>query len=1086
MNKEKLKKRARDTIVFIALMFLSVGLYAQALTVKGKVLDGEGYAIAGVAVIVEGTTIGTVTNDEGDYVLNNVPAGSVLQYVLVGYVTATEKATNDRTTINVIMLESTESLEEITVVAFGKQTKTSMVSSVESVNVKELRVPSSNFTTSFSGRIAGMIAYQTSGEPGYDNASFFIRGITTFGTGKVDPLILIDNMEVSASDLSKLHPDDLESFSVLKDASAAALYGARGANGVVLVTTKQGSKGAARLSLRVENAFSSATSKLQMADPITYMEMANEALWTRSNTSNTMNTVYSRAKIEETRLGVNPYVYPAVDWVGMLIKDVTANQRANLSVSGGGDVARYYVAATFSQDNGILKVDNRNNFNNNINVKKYTLRSNINIDITKTTELIVRLHGGFDDYQGPLQGGSDLYKKILKVSPVRFPAYYEPVGVYTNTNHILFGNEDSGGRYLNPYAEMLRGYKNTSSSSLSAQLELKQDLNNWIPGLTARLLANTTRNAGFSQQRAYTPYYYDAVGYDRLTDTYRLTALNSIASSGAEKGTEYLEYIPGSNYVNSAMYGEAAVNWEQKFADKHTVGAMLVGIIRQYTDSNALDPLFDPPQPSLAASLPQRNLGLSGRFTYGYDNRYFAEANFGYNGSEKFDKGHRWGFFPSIGGAWMVSNEAFWKDWKNTVSKLKLRYTYGLVGNDAIGNQRFFYLSNIVINGWTRDAGAGSIYMAGYNNDGFGTDGNGVPYTGVNILAYANPKIGWEVSYKSNIGIEIGLFKDKLEIQADIWNEHRTNILQSRADIAVDMGLWSTPKVNVGEAKGEGVDVSLDYNQAIGKDWWITGRANFTYAHSEYLYYEEPDFVSQGLPWRSKKGRTTTHSEGYVSERLFIDQNEINRAPRQELGSTVEYAAGDIKYKDLDGDGYVNARDMVALGYPVTPEINYGFGVSAGYKNIDVSVFFQGSGRSSFFINPKEMAPFVPSIDLSTGKEMENGLAQFIADDYWTELTQDPYARWPRLANREIQNNTVRSDWWMYTNKYLRFKSFEVGYTLPEKISKKVRMSSARIYVSGTNLLLFSNFKIWDIELGDNGLNYPLQRVFNIGINFGF
>jgi TonB-linked SusC/RagA family outer membrane protein len=891
-------------------------------------------------------------------------------------------------------------------------------------------------------------------------------------------------MEMTTSDLAKLHPDDLESFSVLKDASAAALYGARGANGVVLITTKQGTKGAARLSFRVENSFSMPTSTLDMADPITYMEMANEALWTRSNTSSARNTVYSRAKIEETRLGINPYAYPAVDWVDMLIKDVTSNQRANINISGGGEIARYYVAATFAQDNGILKVDKRNSFNNNVDYKKYTLRSNINIDVTKTTELIVRLHGGFDDYQGPLQGGSDLYQKILKVSPVRFPAYYEPVGIYQNANHILFGNEDSGGRYLNPYAEMLRGYRNTASSSLSAQLELKQDLGGWIEGLSARLLANTTRNGSFSQRRAYTPYYYDVASYDRLNDTYRLTALNAISSAGGEKGTEYLEYIPGSNNVNSALYGEAAIQWERKFADKHSVGAMLVGIIRQYTDSNAIDPELL--IPTLAQSLPQRNLGLSGRFTYGYDNRYFVEANFGYNGSEKFDKGHRWGFFPSIGGAWMVSNEAFWADLKNTVSKLKFRYTYGLVGNDAIGNQRFFYLSNIIINGWTRDEGAGSIYMGGYNYDGFGTDGWGMPYTGVNILAYANPKIGWEVSYKSNIGIELGLFKDKLEIQADIWNEHRTNILQSRADIAVDMGLWSTPKVNVGEAKGQGVDVSLDYNQTIGKDWWITGRANFTYAHSEYLYYEEPDFVSQGLPWRSKTGRTTTHSEGYISERLFIDQNDINNSPRQELGTVVEYAAGDIKYRDLDGDGYVNARDMVALGYPTTPEINYGFGVSVGYKGWDVSVFFQGSGRSSFFIDPRAMAPFVPDIDLSTGKELENGLAQFIADDYWTELTQDPYAKWPRLANREIANNTVRSDWWMHTNRYLRFKSFEVGYTLPENLVKKALMSSARIYVSGTNLLLFSDFKIWDVELGGNGLNYPLQRVFNIGINFGF
>jgi TonB-linked SusC/RagA family outer membrane protein len=1062
------------------MIFLNVDLQAQNISVKGKVIDQDGNALPGVAIFVdENTTLGTTSDDDGDYVLNNVPMGSTLVFSLVGFITDKTKVTDEKKTYNAILLEATESLEEVTVVAFGKQTKASVVSAIESVNVKELRVPSSNFTTSFSGRIAGMIAYQTSGEPGFDNASFFIRGITTFGTGKVDPLILIDNMEMSVSDLAKLHPDDLESFSVLKDASAAALYGARGANGVVLVTTKQGQTGKAQLSFRFENSFSAATSKLQMADPITYMEMANEAASTRLPYP---TTVYSRAKIEETRLGVNPYVYPAVDWMGMLTKNVTNNQRANLNISGGGDIARYYVAGSFAQDNGILNVDKRNNFNNNVDYKKYTLRSNININITKSTELIVRLYGGFDDYQGPLQGGSDMYQKILKVSPVRFPAYYEPYGVYNGANHILFGNEDPGGRYMNPYAEMLKGYRNTATSSLSAQLELKQDFGQWIPGLSARLLGNTTRNAGFSQQRSYNPYYYDVAGYDRVSDEYHLMALNSNTSEGVmdtDKGTEYLEYIPGTNNVNSALYGEASINWERKFADKHAVGAMLVGIIRQYTDSNAREP--DPPYlPSLAYSLPQRNLGLSGRFTYGYDNRYFLEANFGYNGSEKFAKDHRWGFFPSIGGAWMVSNEEFMESFKPVVSKLKFRYTYGSVGNDAIGSERFFYLSNIQINGWSRPGAAGDPYMAGYNYNGFGG------LMGVNIRSYANPKIGWEVSYKSNIGIELGLFNEKLEIQADIWNEHRTNILQTRADIAIDMGLWATPKVNVGEAKGQGVDVSVDYNHSIGKDWWITGRANFTYAHSEYLYYEEPDFVSQGLPWRSKKGRTTTQAEGYVSERLFIDQNDIDNAPHQELGTIAEYLAGDIKYKDLDGDGLVNSRDMVALGYPSTPEINYGFGVSVGYKGWDLSVFFQGSGRASFFVDPKAMAPFVQSTDNATGKVLENGLAQFIVDDYWTELTQNPYAKWPRLANHEIANNTVRSDWWMYMNRYLRFKSFEVGYTLPKELTSKILMSSARIYFSGTNLFLLSDFKTWDVELGGNGLNYPLQRVFNIGINFSF
>jgi TonB-linked SusC/RagA family outer membrane protein len=980
-----------------------------------------------------------------------------------------------------VLVEVTEELEELTLVAFGKQKKSSVVSAVTTVKVDELRVPSSNLTASFAGRIAGMISYQTSGEPGADNASFFIRGITTFGSGKVDPLILVDNMEISVDDLAKMHPDDISSFSVLKDATAAALYGARGANGVVLITTKEGKEGKAKLSVRIENSFSGATEKIKMVDPLTYMEMANEAASTRSIVP---TTAYSRSKIEETRLGVNPYVYPAVDWMDMLIKNVTTNQRGNLNISGGGKVARYYVAGTFANDNGILKTDKRNSFDNNISYQKYTLRSNININVTESTELIVRLSGGFDDKQGPMYGGSSMYQKILKVSPVRFPAYYEPDEYFAKANHILFGNEGGMAEYLNPYAELMRGYMTETSSNLVAQLELKQDFGKWLPGLTGRLLGNTTRNASFYSRRSYNPYYYSVLNYNRLTDTYRLLEINGSNDSEAVKGTEYLDYIPGANSVQSLMYGEASLAYAQTFG-KHEVGGMLVGVIRNELNSNALEEV--PPgsgvyQYTLRASLPHRNLGLSGRFTYGYDDRYFLEANFGYNGSEKFAKNHRWGFFPSIGAGWMVSNEKFWEPLKPAISKLKFRYTYGSVGNDNIGSQRFFYLSNVAINEG-RLGGAGSNFVAGYQYNGFGTG-----LSGVRITAYANPNIGWEVAYKGNFGVELGLFNNKLEIQADYWHEHRTNILQPRADIPVDMGLWETPQVNVGEAKGRGLDIQVDYNHQITKDLWITGRGNFTYAHSEYLYYEEPNFATQGLPWRSKVGRTTTQEEGYIAERLFIDEGEIANSPRQEVGTDTRYMAGDIKYKDLNGDGVVNSSDMAAIGYPKTPEINYGFGFTIGYKNLDFSVFFQGSGRSSFFIDPGAMMPFKRGSDAETGKITETGMAQFIADDHWTELEQNPYAAWPRLSfgSDQYENNTVKSTYWMRTSQFLRFKSFEVGYTLPKKLCDKLLLTGARFYLSGNNLLLFSKFKTWDVEMGSSGLNYPLQRVFNIGVNFSF
>jgi TonB-linked SusC/RagA family outer membrane protein len=1014
-------------------------------TVRGVVADETGEPLAGASVVVKGSTRGVSTDEDGVFSID-VSAADVLEINYLGYETLPVKV-GAQTYISVKLEPKKNELDEVTVVAFGRQKKESVVASISAINTKELKIPSSNLTTAFQGRIAGLISYQTSGEPGYDNASFFIRGVTTFGAGKVDPLILVDNVEVTTSDLANLHPDDLASFAILKDATATALYGARGANGVILISTKEGQEGKPQVKVRVENSFSSPTSVIEMADPITYMQLANEAVATRNPLA---ATPYSKTKIDNTQRGTDPYAYPVVDWMSMLIKDQTSNQRANINISGGGQVARYYVAGSFSQDNGILKVDKRNNFNNNINYKKYLLHSNININVTKTTEMIVRLHGTFNDYQGPITGGSTLYRYILMTSPVRFPAYYEPDEFYSKANHILFGN-DGAGNYYNPYAEMLKGYKQTSNSTMMAQLELKQNFSKFIDGLSARIMGNTSRYAAFDMQMAYNPFYYTAL-YNRETKTYTLNELNP------NTGTEYLNYSPGDKTINYSLYSEGSLNYSHTFGADHDVSGMLVGMIRQYLTANATN---------LSDALPERNLGLSGRFTYGYGKRYFAEFNFGYNGSEKFDKGHRWGFFPSFGVGWTVSNEDFWTSLKEYVSLFKLRGTYGLVGNDAIGGQRFFYISKVT-------SGGGGSFTTG-------KDFNGATISGYKIDNYANSNITWEISYKTNIGIELGLLKDKLMLQADIFNEHRTNILQSRADIPTEQGLWVTPLVNLGEANGSGVDVSLDYNHNFNKDLWMVGRANFTYARSTYAKYEEVPYAEMGAPWRTRVGRSVSQQWGYIAEKLFIDDYQVQNSARQNFG---QYGAGDIKYKDLNNDGTIDELDMAPIGYPSTPEINYGFGLSAGYKGFDASFFFSGSDRSSFFINSTDISPFITRT--ADGRTLEGGLIKYIADSHWTEQGQDPYAKWPRLSNTIISNNVQTSTWYMYDNHYLRLKSVELGWSMPDKTAHALRLASLRIYASGSNLALFSNFKLWDVEMGSSGLNYPIQRVINVGLNVGF
>jgi TonB-linked SusC/RagA family outer membrane protein len=1016
--------------------------------VSGLVADETDEPLAGATITVKGSTRGVITDADGKFDIE-ASAADALEISFLGYETLTVTV-GRQTYISVKLEPKKNELDEVTVVAFGRQKKVSVISAIQTVDTKDLHVPSSNLTTAFAGRIAGMISYQTSGEPGNDNASFFIRGVTSFGAGKVDPLILVDNIEVTTSDLANLHPDDLQSFSILKDATATALYGARGANGVILISTKEGKEGKPQVSVRIENSFSSPTSKIEMADPVTYMRLANEAVTTRDPMK---MTPYSKSKIDNTIRGTDPYAYPSVDWMDMLIKDVASNQRANLSISGGSKVARYYVAGSFAQDNGILKVDKRNNFNNNIRYEKYLLHSNININVSNSTEMIIRLHGTFNDYQGPLTGGSDLYKQILKVSPVRFPAYYEPDELYAKANHILFGGSSTA-NYLNPYAEMLKGYKTTSNSTMMAQIELKQDFGKQIEGLSARVMGNTSRNAYFDQSLQYSPFYYEMLGYDHQTGKYSLYEINPTS------GTEYLQYYPGAKNINYNLYGEGSLNYSRNLGDLHAISGMLVGQIQQLVTANSS---------TLADALPSRNLGLSGRFTYGYGDRYFAEFNFGYNGSEKFDKGHRWGFFPAFGVGWTVSNESFWNPLRQIVSLLKIRGTYGLIGNDAINNRRFFYISEV-------KPGGGGSFATGYN-----VNSPGLNLSGYSIVNYPNSNITWEVSRKANLGIELGLMKDLLIIQVDLFRDHRSNILQSRADIPWEQGLWNTPLVNIGKANGKGMDISVDYKQFIGKDLWLLGRSNFTYARSTFDYYEEIPYTEIGVPWRTHKGRPVSQSWGYIAERLFIDDYDVATAARQDFG---EYEAGDIKYRDLNSDGVINELDMAPIGYPQTPEINYGFGLSAGYKDFDLSFFFSGSGRSSFYVNATNMSPFVTST--VNGRIVEGGLAKYIADDYWTEQAQNPYARWPRLSNTVMANNVQRSTWHLYDNHFLRLKSVEVGYALPDRLLRKVRLQQLRLYVSGTNLALFSNFKLWDVELGSNGFNYPLQRVVNAGLQMTF
>ncbi|WP_050784334.1 TonB-dependent receptor [Pedobacter sp. BAL39] len=1085
MNK-MLQRICKNPCCLVLLLFFTVcnsDLYAQTpgkKTITGTVTDTLGLGLPGVVVaVVNKANVGTQTDNNGKYVLDVEP-GTIIRFSFVGYKEQriTVGASN---VINVKLLENNIQADEVVITALGqKQRKEALVGSVTTVKVGNLKIPSSNLTNALSGQIAGVIGYQRSGQPGQDNSQFFIRGVTTFGY-KQDPLILIDNVELTSSDLARLQVDDIESFSILKDASATALYGARGANGVILVSTKEGKEGKAKINFRLENSASQSTQTLQLADPITYMKLFNEASlgrglepkFTQNEIINTQNTVNRGANYNE-------YVYPAVDWLDLLFKKRTTTHRANLGLSGGGGVARYYVAGSYNLDNGVLNQDLRNNNSSNVKFRNYQLRSNVNIDVTKTTELIVRLSGTFSEYTGPLatDGGfsTDLYNVAVHTSPVAFPAYFPIDAANQGVQHILFGNEVGEGgtnsiRFNNPYAALLRGHKNSSESRMSAQFEVNQKLDFLTEGLSFKSIFSTNRYSYFDSQMAYSPFYYEVGAYDRQANSYTLNWLNSSVQNGAPNiAQEYLTYNAGEPNISTFLYGQASVNYNRTFG-KHTVSSTLIGTGQQTLYSNAKDPKTN--TKTLQYSLPYRNLGLAGRLTYSFMDRYFVEANFGYNGSERFSADHRFGFFPTIGGGWIVSNEKFFEPLTSVINRLKLRGSYGTVGNDAIGSQRFFYQSDVNLNG------GGNYAQFGFN---YGSE-----RPGVFINSYENPNITWETSRQTNLALEMTLFKN-MSIIAEAYNNYRYDIFMQRKNVPTSMGLEAidprtgVPDIgaNIGVARSRGIDFSLDYKMNIN-DFSFAVRSNMTFAKNKYLNFEEPQWAES---YRYTTGQAISRNFGYIAERLFVDDKEVANSPTQIFSNGgVIPRGGDIKYRDLNGDGRIDEADKAYIGFPQSPELVYGFGFSSSFKNFDLSAFFTGQGRMTFFINPVKVSPFVPSDEQYIYGNTQ--LMKDFADNHWSPENQDLYALYPRLSvtAQHLENNAQTSTWWMRNGRLLRLKSVEIGYTLPPSVSKTLKLNSCRIYFNGLNLLTWSPFKMWDPEQGGNGFAYPIQKVFNVGLN---
>ena len=964
------------------------------------------------------------------------------------------------------MAPTEENLEEVQVVAFGTQKKESVVSAITTIRPMDLKSSSSDLTTSLTGKIAGIIGWQTGGQPGAlteeeMNTKFYIRGISS-SNGASEPLVLIDGVESSRLDLARMVPEDIESFSVLKDASATAMYGARGANGVILVTTKKGEAGSVYTSVRYEAVASIPTKEIEVVDPKTYMRMYNEALLTRN--PNAIPT-YSLTKIERTGDPRYPsYVYPANDWYDILFKDYSVNHRVGVNVRGGSELMQYYASVNYAYDQGMLKTDKLNQFDVNIKNSTLSSRVNLNVNLNNSIRLLVNTSFSIDKYHGPNAETTQAYALAFNASPVDFAPIY-PGDKQYGWPHLRFGNIPGGpgSGVSNPYATLQAGYKERGRYSVTSRAEYIHNLSSLLKGLELRASVSLSKTGYDMNAFTTDPFYYwintENGGYDFETGEHTLTLVQTgrrtlrQPTNGGSAASSTTQWVYEGRLLHTAAWGGSD-------ATRHQTSLTAVFQAQQ---ANAA------PNSDLFESFEQRNLSYSMRGTYGFLDRYFAEASFGYNGSERFTRNNRMGFFPAVGVAWLVSKENFMHGISKWLPFFKLRASWGKVGNDGIIKEpRFVYMPEII-----STVVGSAIYPDA---------GNERVFYRKEVKNYGDPDVKWEVSEQINFGVETRLFKDMLELNADFYQEIRHNIIERRTVIPANMGVEVAPLDNMGKIRSRGIDLSAKIQHAFSSDLWVIFNGTFTYNKAIYQELEE---AFDKPRWQWKKGYELSQEVGYIAEGLFRDQAEIDNSPQAHTTAMP----GDIRYRDVNGDGVIDVEDAVHIGFPTTPRLVYGFSGFINYKNWEFNFAFQGSGQRGFFTRPDALSPFVGN----------HAMLKAIYESHWTENTTDNHPFWPRLSTQSITVNNPQEDWYnennteirkstyfMHECSFLRCTSLELAYNLPSRLCRKLILQNAKFFVRANNPFMITDFKLWDVELGEHGFNYPIQKTYAVGINISF
>lgn len=1018
-------------ITCILLLSCSMGTWAQNIVVTGVVTDAQKEPLIGVNVAVKDVPgLGAITDINGKYKISIEPYQRLI-FSYVGF-DKVEVLIKEQRVVNVSMKESAaSSLDEVVITGTGVQKKLTVTGAITTVNVSDLtHTANGNVVNALAGNVAGVLAMQTSGQPGRNTSEFWIRGISTFGAS-TSALVLVDGFE---RDLDDVNIEDIESFSVLKDASATAIYGSRGANGVVLITTKHGKAGKINIDAKVETSYNTRTITPKFVDGYTYATMMNEARITRNQ-----EPIYQQDELDLLRMGLDPDLYPNVDWTDLLLKDGAMTYRANVNMNGGGSTARYFVSLSYLKEDGMYKTDEtlRKDYNTNANANTWNYRLNTDIDITKTTLLKVGVSGSLKKYNEPGLSG-DVWKSLMYQNPISVPV------MYSNGYVPAYGTGDR----TNPWVLATQtGYKEHWENTIQSNLTLEQKLDFITQGLkfVGRFGFDTWNKNNID--RIKWPEQYKA---QRFRDENGNLVFDRVTEEQKMKQTSSAE-------GNRNEIFEAELHYDRGFKEHH-VG----GLLKFNQDSKVFTVGTGE---DIKKGIARRHLGLAGRISYNWNYRYFADFNFGYNGSENFADGHRFGFFPAVSAAWNVAEEPIIKKNLKWMNMFKIRYSFGKVGNDVlkIGDDeyRFPYLYTI---------GDGSGYTwadYNYNNS----------YSGKRYTDLASNYATWEIATKHDLGVDLALFNDKFTATVDYFHEQREGIWMERKYLPSIVGLGSNPRANVGKVLSEGFDGNFAFREKINKVD-ITVRGNITYSQNTILEKDEENNV---YPYQMERDYRVNQAKGLIALGLFKDYDDIRNSPKQEFG-TVQ--PGDIKYKDVNGDGVVNDGDKVAIGATTKPNMIYGFGISASWKGLDVNVHFQGAGKTSFFIEGATVHAF------SAG-EWGNILSDVANSNRWidheisgTMATENPNASYPRLSYGGNSNNYRQSTFWLRNGSYLRLKTLELGYSIPKPLVNKIRFNNIRLFLRGSNLLTFSSFKLWDPELGSStGTEYPLAKSLTLGLS---